>query len=176
MLSRFMPPGTIHVVFTVCRSKENPECAIVEGGFFDPFGVYVMVAILYATIQSAVWNYQWSNTNLEFLRNLHTLYYLEHHQSLLPRTHLFSGRQLYALLYLGMFSNNLFPRNEDNQGALNQQSQEKNDLVVSILSTISSSLVSNLSEEDHAEFFHFCDEFNGFFVKDYALSLGVADL
>lgn len=74
----------------------------MEGGFFDRRSH--MEKTLNAAIQSAVWNRQWSNTNLEALRDINCLYFLEQHYHLPRRMQLLGGNALYSLIYLAVFS------------------------------------------------------------------------
>lgn len=116
-----------------------------------------MESTLTAQIENAVWNKQWSNSTLDHDRVNSTLYYLNW-QSLMPAHQKpFTGRNLFALLFMGIFGRHLcsIPGDEDAVPAGLRLSE-----------TAALKVSNSLSRNETKLFLDFCRTFQRFYDEE----------
>lgn len=157
MRSSVFPPNAAHVIFTVGDEQSDPEPAIVHGSPFDCW--QHMESILKAVIENTVWNQMWSNTSLDHDRANSTLYALNLYTLSPADAKPFRGRQLFALLFIGLFFR-----------FLGSKAYNENDAPagLDIMESAALKIVSTFSSEEKDNFKAFCGEYTAFHQLELA--------
>lgn len=129
----------------------------MQGAMFD--FASGMEGTLGALIQNAVWNRIWSHSELDCDRITSVIYFLCW-QIIMPKDRKpFSGRSLYALLYMATYVDVLGSSGYGSKGYMPDP----------VMSEMAQLLIKQLSPNDAADFITFCTDYMHFHEKEYAL-------
>lgn len=141
-------------MFTPAEASKPLEPAIMQGRHFD--SCTNMERTLGALIHHAVWNEQWSNTEHDHDRLASIMYFLIWQNGMPRGRKPFSGRNLYALLYMGGFAGLL----QASGGRYTLSATSQN--LISRVKSLAASMFTELPVIDQDEFLSFCQEYNEF--------------